>query len=79
MSRLDASQVEAGGEMVQVDEKAIRDSDLGVNPTTSGDVIPEPMPPLTEERRYELPSGKPGTGSLARSFTRRFAGGFAIS
>jgi len=40
--------------MVQVVEKDIRDSDLGVNPATSGDVIRVPMPPLTEERRREL-------------------------
>ncbi len=40
--------------MVNVIEKAIRDSDLGVNPATSGDVIRVPMPPLTEERRKEL-------------------------
>jgi ribosome recycling factor len=40
--------------MVQVVEKAIRDSDLGVNPATAGDVIRVPMPPLTEERRREL-------------------------
>ena len=40
--------------MVQVVEKAIRDSDLGVNPATSGDMIRVPMPPLTEERRREL-------------------------
>lgn len=40
--------------MVPVIEKAIRDSDLGVNPATSGDVIRVPMPPLTEERRKEL-------------------------
>ena len=40
--------------MVQVVEKAIRDSDLGVNPATSGDVIRVPMPPLTEERRKEM-------------------------
>jgi ribosome recycling factor len=40
--------------MVQPVEKAIRDSDLGVNPATSGDVIRVPMPPLTEERRKEL-------------------------
>jgi len=40
--------------MVQPIEKAIRDSDLGVNPATSGDVIRIPMPPLTEERRKEL-------------------------
>ena len=35
-------------------EKAIRDSDLGLNPATSGDVIRVPMPALTEERRKEL-------------------------
>jgi ribosome recycling factor len=40
--------------MTQVIEKAIRDSDLGVNPATSGDVIRVPMPALTEERRKEL-------------------------
>ena len=40
--------------MVQAVEKVIRDSDLGVNPATSGDVIRIPMPPLTEERRKEL-------------------------
>jgi ribosome recycling factor len=40
--------------MTQVIEKAIRDSDLGVNPNTSGDVIRVPMPSLTEERRKEL-------------------------
>jgi len=40
--------------MVAVVEKAIRDSDLGLNPATSGDVIRVPMPALTEERRKEL-------------------------
>ena len=35
-------------------EKAIRDSDLGLNPTSAGDVIRVPMPALTEERRKEL-------------------------
>jgi len=40
--------------MVTVVEKAIRDSDLGLNPSTSGDVIRVPMPALTEERRKEL-------------------------
>ncbi|GIK86985.1 MAG: ribosome-recycling factor [Betaproteobacteria bacterium] len=40
--------------MVQAIEKAIRDSDLGLNPATSGDVIRVPMPPLTEERRRDL-------------------------
>jgi ribosome recycling factor len=40
--------------MVAVVEKAIRDSDLGLNPATSGDLIRVPMPALTEERRREL-------------------------
>ena len=40
--------------MVAVVEKAIRDSDLGLNPATVGDVIRVPMPALTEERRREL-------------------------
>ena len=35
-------------------EKAIRDSDLGLNPATSGDLIRVPMPTLTEERRRDL-------------------------
>lgn len=35
-------------------EKAILSSDLGLNPTTSGDVTRVSMPPLTEERRREI-------------------------
>ena len=35
-------------------EKAIQKSDLGLNPSTSGQVIRIPLPPLTEERRREL-------------------------
>jgi len=35
-------------------EKAIRDSDLGLNPSTTGDTVRVPMPALTEERRKEL-------------------------
>ena len=34
-------------------EKAIRDSDLGLNPTSMGDLIRVPMPVMTEERRRE--------------------------
>lgn len=41
-------------QMVAVVEKAIRESDLGLNPATSGQVIRVPLPPLTEERRREL-------------------------
>ena len=40
--------------MVQVIEKAILMSDLGLNPNTAGSVIRIPLPPLTEERRVEL-------------------------
>lgn|SRR5512135_2621559 len=40
--------------MAAVIEKAIRDSDLGLNPSSSGDLIRVPMPALTEERRKEL-------------------------
>jgi ribosome recycling factor len=35
-------------------EKAIRDSDLGLNPSSMGDLIRVPMPAMTEERRREL-------------------------
>ena len=35
-------------------EKAILTSDLGLNPTTAGQVIRIPLPPLTEERRKDL-------------------------
>ena len=40
--------------MGSVIEKAIRESDLGLNPATQGDLIRVPMPALTEERRREL-------------------------
>ena len=40
--------------MLQPVEKAIRNSDLGLNPAATGDTIRVPMPPLTEERRKEL-------------------------
>ncbi len=40
--------------MLAVVEKAIRESDLGLNPSTQGDLIRVPTPPLTEERRKEM-------------------------
>ena len=40
--------------MVGKVEKAIRDSDLGLNPATQGEIIRVPMPALTEERRRDL-------------------------
>jgi ribosome recycling factor len=41
-------------EMVAVIEKAILNSDLGLNPATAGTVIRVPLPPLTEDRRKDL-------------------------
>ena len=41
-------------QMVQVIEKAIMKSDLGLNPATAGTVMRIPMPPLTEENRRNL-------------------------
>ena len=35
-------------------EKAIRESDLGLNPASLGDLIRVPMPPMSEERRREM-------------------------
>jgi ribosome recycling factor len=40
--------------MASAIEKAIRDSDLGLNPSTMGETVRVPMPPLTEERRKDL-------------------------
>ncbi len=40
--------------MLSTIEKAIRDSDLGLNPSSQGDMIRVPTPPLTEERRKEM-------------------------
>ncbi len=47
---------QAVGQVSQVKavEKAIRESDLGLNPQTDGDLIRIPLPPLTEERRKEF-------------------------
>ncbi|MBX3126861.1 MAG: ribosome recycling factor [Polyangiaceae bacterium] len=39
---------------IQAVEKAIRESDLGLNPQTDGDLIRVPIPPLSEERRKDL-------------------------
>jgi ribosome recycling factor len=48
--------------MVAVVEKAIRESDLGLNPSTQGDMIRVPTPPLTEERRREIVKVVKGEG-----------------
>ena len=42
------------GNMAAAVEKAIRDSNLGLNPASMGDLIRVPMPMLTEERRKDL-------------------------
>ncbi len=47
-------------------EKAIREADLGLNPTVQGDLIRLPMPPLTEERRRELAKLVKSEGENAR-------------
>ena len=41
-------------QMVSTVEKAIMESDLGLNPNTAGTLIRVPMPPLTEERRRDM-------------------------
>ncbi len=40
--------------MIQVVEKAIREADLGLNPSVNSDIIRVPMPMMSEERRKEL-------------------------
>ena len=47
-------------------EKAIRDSDLGLNPASQGDLIRVPMPAMTEERRKELTKVVKGEGEHAK-------------
>lgn len=47
-------------------EKAIRDSDLGLNPTTQGEMVRVPMPALTEERRKDLIKVVKAEGENAR-------------
>lgn len=56
--------------MVQVVEKAIRESDLGLNPATAGDMIRVPMPALTEERRRDLTKVVKGEGEDAKVAVR---------
>lgn len=47
-------------------EKAIRESDLGLNPSSQGDLIRVPLPPMTEERRKELTKVVRGEGEGAK-------------
>jgi ribosome recycling factor len=51
-------------------EKAIRESDLGLNPSSQGDLIRVPMPALTEERRKELTKVVKNTGEDAKVAVR---------
>ena len=52
--------------MTHVIEKAIRDADLGLNPSTTGEIVRGPMPSLTEERRRDLTKIVKGEGENAR-------------
>ncbi len=57
-------------------EKAIRDADLGLNPSNMGEMLRVPMPPLTEERRKELVKlvrGEAENGKVAIRNIRRDA------
>jgi ribosome recycling factor len=51
-------------------EKAIRDSDLGLNPASMGDTVRVPMPALTEERRKDLIKVVRGEAENARVAVR---------
>src|SRR5512145_2933785 len=51
-------------------EKAIRESDLGLNPSSQGDLLRVPMPALTEERRKDLTKVVRHAGEDARIATR---------
>lgn len=51
-------------------EKAIRESDLGLNPSAQGDLLRVPMPALTEERRRDLTKVVRHAGEEARIATR---------
>ena len=51
-------------------EKAIRESDLGLNPASMGDLIRVPMPSMTEERRRELTKVVRGEGEGAKVAVR---------
>ena len=56
--------------MGAVIEKAIRESDLGLNPSAQGDLTRVPMPALTEERRRELIKVVKGEGENAKVAVR---------
>jgi len=51
-------------------EKAIRESDLGLNPASMGDLIRVPMPPMSEEHRREMTKLAKGEGEHAKVAVR---------
>ena len=51
-------------------EKAIRESDLGLNPASLGELIRVPMPPMSEERRKEMTKLARNEGENAKIVTR---------
>lgn len=51
-------------------EKAIRESDLGLNPASLGDLIRVPMPPMSEERRKEMTKLARSEGEAAKVAVR---------
>ena len=56
--------------MISKIEKAIRESDLGLNPSTTGEIIRVPMPALTEERRKDLSKVVRGLGEDSKIAVR---------
>lgn len=56
--------------MTHAVEKAIRDADLGLNPSTTGEIVRVPMPLLTEERRRDLTKIVKGEGENAKVAVR---------
>ena len=57
--------------MVQAIDKALRESDLGLNPQVDGDLIRIPVPPLSEERRKDLVKLAKRTGEDGKVAVRK--------
>ncbi|MDX1906813.1 MAG: ribosome recycling factor [Bacteroidia bacterium] len=56
--------------MIPVIEKAIRDANLGINPSSDGDMVRMVVPPLTEDRRKQLVKQAKGEGEHAKVSVR---------
>lgn len=56
---------------VQIIDKALRESDLGLNPQVDGDLIRVPVPPLSEERRKDLTKLAKKTGEECKIAIRK--------